>query len=104
MNTVGSAEPSSRTPAISTCLEAAERTGSRVRRVRELKESIDTALPIGTDGMHRVKHNGYRLMARRDPVGIRLITGNDWAAALPASAEALNHLRVPDRRQNGLLR
>jgi hypothetical protein len=30
--------------------------------------------------MHEMKHNGYRLMARRDAVGIRLLTrgGNDW--------------------------
>jgi ATP-dependent DNA ligase len=32
--------------------------------------------------IHEIKHDGYRLMARRDPVGIRLITrnGHDWAA------------------------
>jgi ATP-dependent DNA ligase len=24
--------------------------------------------------MHEIKHDGYRLMARRDPVGIRLLT------------------------------
>ena len=25
--------------------------------------------------IHEIKHDGYRLMTRRDPVGIRLITG-----------------------------
>ena len=31
-------------------------------------------------GRTRIKHDGFRLMARRDPVGIRLITrgGHDW--------------------------
>jgi ATP-dependent DNA ligase len=31
--------------------------------------------------VHRIKHDGYRLMARRDPVGVRLLTkrGNDWS-------------------------
>ena len=35
-------------------------------------------------------------MARRDPVGIRLLTrnGNDWAARYPLVVEAVNHLKV----------
>jgi bifunctional non-homologous end joining protein LigD len=35
-------------------------------------------------------------MARRDPVGIRLIArqGNDWSARLPLVVEAVNHLKV----------
>ena len=35
-------------------------------------------------------------MARRDPVGIRLITrkGNDWTERYPLVAEAVNHLKV----------
>jgi bifunctional non-homologous end joining protein LigD len=35
-------------------------------------------------------------MARRDPVGIRLITrrGHDWAARYPLVVEAINHLKV----------
>ena len=38
----------------------------------------------------------YRLMARRDPVGIRLITrrGNDWTTRYPLVVEAVNHLKV----------
>jgi bifunctional non-homologous end joining protein LigD len=37
-------------------------------------------LPSGPDWVHEIKHDGYRLMARRDPVGIRLLTRNgyDW--------------------------
>ena len=36
------------------------------------------------------------LMARRDPVGIRLVTrrGNDWTTRYPLVAEAVNHLKV----------
>ena len=30
--------------------------------------------PAGLNWIHEVKHDGFRLMARRDPVGIRLIT------------------------------
>jgi bifunctional non-homologous end joining protein LigD len=35
-------------------------------------------------------------MARRDPVGIRLLTrnGHDWAARYPLIDEAVNHLKV----------
>ena len=35
-------------------------------------------------------------MARRDPVGIRLITrgGNDWTQRYPLVAKAVNHLKV----------
>ena len=52
--------------------------------------------PAGPDWIHEIKHDGFRLMARRDPVGIRLITrkGNDWTARYPLVAEAVNHLKV----------
>jgi bifunctional non-homologous end joining protein LigD len=41
--------------------------------------------PSGSNGVHEIKHDGFRLMARRDPVGIRLITrrGNDWTQRYP---------------------
>jgi bifunctional non-homologous end joining protein LigD len=46
--------------------------------------------------IHEIKHDGFRLMARREPVGIRLITrrGNDWTPRYPLMAEAVNHLEV----------
>ena len=45
---------------------------------------------------NKIKHDGFRLMARRDPVGIRLITrrGNDWTQRYPLVVEAVNHLKV----------
>ncbi len=30
--------------------------------------------PSGSNWIHEIKHDGYRLMARRDAVGIRLLT------------------------------
>ena len=38
--------------------------------------------PAGSNSIHETEHDGYRLIARRDPVGIRLISrqGNDWSA------------------------
>ena len=52
--------------------------------------------PTGPGWVHEIKHDGYRLMARRDPVGIRLITrrGNDWTQRYPLVVEAVNHLKV----------
>jgi bifunctional non-homologous end joining protein LigD len=52
--------------------------------------------PSGSNWIHEIKHDGYRLMARRDPVGIRLLTrrGNDWSARYPLVVEAVNHLMV----------
>jgi ATP-dependent DNA ligase len=32
--------------------------------------------PSGEQWLHEIKHDGYRLMARRDPVGIRLLSRN----------------------------
>ena len=47
-------------------------------------------------GFTRSSTNGDRLVARRDPVGIRLITrrGNDWTTRYPLVVEAVNHLKV----------
>ena len=52
--------------------------------------------PSGFNWIHEIKHDGFRLMARRDPVGIRLITrrGNDWTQRYPLVVEAVNHLKV----------
>jgi bifunctional non-homologous end joining protein LigD len=52
--------------------------------------------PSGANWIHEIKHDGYRLMARRDSVGIRLTTrrGNDWSDRFPLVVEAVNHLKV----------
>jgi ATP-dependent DNA ligase len=52
--------------------------------------------PSGSKWIHEIKHDGFRLMARRDPVGIRLITrgGHDWAGRYPLMVEAVTHLKV----------
>ena len=52
--------------------------------------------PSGSNWIHEIKHDGFRLMARRDPVGIRLITsrGNDWRNRYPLVVEAVNHLKI----------
>jgi hypothetical protein len=52
--------------------------------------------PSGPGWIHEIKHDGYRLMARRDPIGIRLPTRNgyDWASRYPLIVEAVDRLKV----------
>jgi bifunctional non-homologous end joining protein LigD len=52
--------------------------------------------PSGPEWVHEIKHDGFRLMARRDASGIRLLTrkGNDWTDRFPLIAEAVDFLRV----------
>src|SRR6516162_8827715 len=48
--------------------------------------------PSGPDWIREIKRDGYRLMARRDSVGIRLLTrnGHDY----PLIREAIKQLKV----------
>jgi bifunctional non-homologous end joining protein LigD len=41
--------------------------------------------PSGPDWVHQIKHDGYRLIARRDGAAVRLFTrrGFDWSDAFP---------------------
>src|SRR5262245_342392 len=52
--------------------------------------------PSGPEWVHEIKHDGYRLMARRDPVGVRLLTrnGHDWAQRYPLIVAAVEQLRA----------
>jgi bifunctional non-homologous end joining protein LigD len=52
--------------------------------------------PSGGLWWHEIKHDSYRLMARRDPVSIRLLTrnGHDWSPRYPLIVEAVIALRV----------
>ena len=44
--------------------------------------------PTGPDWIHEIKHDGFRIIARRDAAGVRLITRNgyDLAARFPLAA------------------
>jgi bifunctional non-homologous end joining protein LigD len=69
---------------------------SRVAFIEPCLPSPAHRPPSGSNWIHEIKHDGFRLMARRDPVGIRLITrrGNDWTQRYPLVVEAVNHLKV----------
>jgi bifunctional non-homologous end joining protein LigD len=46
--------------------------------------------------VHEIKHDGFRMMVRRDSAGIRLITrnGHDWSDRFPLIAEAAGALKA----------
>jgi ATP-dependent DNA ligase len=50
-------------------------------------------LPIGGKWIHEIKHDGYRMMVRRDACGVRLLTrnGKDWTGR---SASLLSHCEI----------
>jgi bifunctional non-homologous end joining protein LigD len=47
--------------------------------------------PAGPGWIHEIKHDGYRIIARRDQGGVRLITrkGHDFTARFPLAAAAV---------------
>jgi bifunctional non-homologous end joining protein LigD len=55
-----------------------------------------TVAPRGPQWLHEIKHNGYRLMVRRTPSGIRIRTrrGHDWTDRFPLVVEAAGKLRA----------
>jgi bifunctional non-homologous end joining protein LigD len=50
--------------------------------------------PSGPDWVHEIKHDGYRLIVRRDGPTVRLYTRNayDWTVRLPAIATAAGRI------------
>jgi bifunctional non-homologous end joining protein LigD len=53
--------------------------------------------PSGADWVHEIKHDGYRLIVRRDGPSVRLFSRNaiDWTARLPAIAAAARRMQGP---------
>jgi bifunctional non-homologous end joining protein LigD len=52
--------------------------------------------PSGPEWLHEIKHDGFRIMARRDSKGVRLYTRNgyDFADRFPQIVEAVTKLKV----------
>ena len=52
--------------------------------------------PSGPNWSHEIKHDGYRLMARRNAASIYLLTrnGRDWAIRFPLIVQAVDALRL----------
>jgi bifunctional non-homologous end joining protein LigD len=58
--------------------------------IRPCQPSLVAVPPAGPDWFHEIKHDGIRLLVRRDGERGRAFTrnGNDWAARYPAIAAA----------------
>jgi len=52
--------------------------------------------PSGSGWIHEIKLDGFRMMVRRDPAGVRLLTrnGHDWTGRFPLIAQAAGALRA----------
>ena len=72
-------------------------------RLRSFPDFIEPCLPspverppAGADWIHEIKHDGFRLVARRGAERVRLFTrnGNDWSERFPLIVEALNAIKA----------
>jgi bifunctional non-homologous end joining protein LigD len=52
--------------------------------------------PVGADWVHEIKHDGYRIIVRRDGPTVRLYSRNahDWTARLSAIATAARQIKA----------
>ncbi len=57
-------------------------------------ESLAKVPPSGPDWIYEIKHDGFRILARRDSAGVRLITrnGHDFSNRFPFIGLAVGHL------------
>src|SRR5215813_11153202 len=71
-----------------------ERTRPGLGIIEPCLPSPAKAPPSGPGWLHEIKHDGFRIMARRDSAGVRLITrnGNDFTSRLPIIVAAVTAL------------
>jgi bifunctional non-homologous end joining protein LigD len=67
------------------------RNWHRFRFVEPCLPSLAWRPPAGPDWIHEIKHDGFRILARRDAVGVQLITrhGHDFTSRFPLAAAAV---------------
>jgi bifunctional non-homologous end joining protein LigD len=67
------------------------RLGIRLGIIEPCLPSTAKVPPSGPGWLHEIKHDGFRILARRDGAGVRLITrhGNDFTARFPLIASAV---------------
>jgi bifunctional non-homologous end joining protein LigD len=67
------------------------RTDSAPGFIKPCLPSTASAPPSGVDWIHEIKHDGIRIMARRDAKSVRLISrnGNDLSYRFPLIATAI---------------
>ena len=71
-----------------------ERTRPGLGIIEPCLPSPAKAPPSGPGWIHEIKHDGFRILARRDSAGVRLITrnGNDFTARFPLAVDAVTRL------------
>src|SRR5437588_8618674 len=71
-----------------------KRTRPRLGIIEPCLPSPAKAPPCGSDWIHEIKHDGFRIMARRGGAGVRLITrhGHDFTSRFPLAAAAVTAL------------
>jgi ATP-dependent DNA ligase len=79
---------------VSTAMLLRERTRPGLGIIEPCLPSPAKAPPSGPDWIHEIKHDGFRILARRDGAGARLITrhGDDFTARFPLAADAVTRL------------
>jgi bifunctional non-homologous end joining protein LigD len=73
-----------------------ERTRPGLGIIEPCLPSSAEAPPSGPGWIHEIKHDGFRILARKDSAGVRLITraGNDFSSRFPLIATAVSKLPV----------
>ena len=73
-----------------------ERTRPSLGVIEPCLPSPAKAPPSGSGWLNEIKHDGFRILARRDSAGVRLITrnGNDFSSRFPFIAMAVAKLPV----------
>jgi ATP-dependent DNA ligase len=73
-----------------------ERTRPGLGIIEPCLPSPAKAPPSGPGWLHEIKHDGFRILARRDSAGVRLITraGNDFSSRFTVIAFAVDKLPV----------
>ena len=68
-----------------------ERTRPGLGIIEPCLPSPAKASPSGPGWLHEIKHDGFRILARRDTAGVRLITrnGNDFTNRFPIIVAAV---------------
>jgi bifunctional non-homologous end joining protein LigD len=73
-----------------------ERTHLGLGIIEPCLPSPAKAPPSGPGWLHEIKHDGFRILARRNGAGVQLITraGNDFSSRFPLIARAIGKLPV----------
>jgi bifunctional non-homologous end joining protein LigD len=72
-----------------------ERTRAALGIIEPCLPSPAKAPPSGPGWLHEIKHDGFRILVRRDAAGVRLITraGNEFSYRFPFIAMSVAKLR-----------